>query len=248
MNLRRLTGSARQEFESAYSQRQVVLKKSGMPVCEKADALMKAARTLERHELAFARRTLDEHAAECPICRERKEYADRHGPPLPPLPDPGWRPVTDVVNHLARLLRVPEGESGEERKMGLYSAVYYSLFAAVAVTIDVVKAALHGALTIGDLGESLAVILGTSGLYMLVFFLAGTVFDATRRVQGRLSGYVIRGALAAAVAYGATASIVALLTKRVHASDIWVGPLTLGVIGALTGIVVWAKDKARGRV
>jgi CBS domain-containing protein len=248
MNLRRLTGSARQEFESAYSQRQVVLKKSGMPVCEKADALMKAARTLERHELAFARRTLDEHAAECPICRERKEYADRHGPPLPPLPDPGWRPVTDVVNHLARLLRVPEGESGEERKMGLYAAVYYSLFAVVAVTINVTKAALHGALAMGDLGESFAVILGASVLYILILFLAGSVFDATRRVQGRLIGYVIRGALATAVAYGATAPIVGLLTKRAHASELWVGPLMLGFLGALAGIVVWTKDKARGRV
>jgi hypothetical protein len=54
--------------------------------------------------------------------------------------------------------------------------------------------------------------------------------------------------LATAVAYGATAPIVGLLTKRAHASELWVGPLMLGFLGALAGILVWTKDKARGRV
>ena len=84
--------------------------------------------------------------------------------------------------------------------------------------------------------------------YFLGFFLAGWVFDATRRIRHRFVGYVIRGGLAAAAIYGSIGLVMPVMDRDFDWSD-WPGLVALfAAFGALIGGGLWIIDRVRGKI
>ena len=84
--------------------------------------------------------------------------------------------------------------------------------------------------------------------YFVSFFLAGWVFDATRRIRHRFTGYVVRGALGAAAIYGSIGLILPAMDRSMPLRE-W--PMMVGlftVLGALGGGVLWVVHWVRGKL
>jgi hypothetical protein len=252
MSLLRRTGSAREEYAAAHARRQEILDKSGLPVCETAEALVNAARGLEGDALLAALKAISAHADQCPVCRARHEYAERHGPPLPPMPLPiSMRVIMGLsafAETLATALGVPPGDAGKGRRMGIGLAVYFTVIAATMVTLGGVSSLLRGNWASFSRGWSPALILLIPLAYFVGFFLAGGVFDLTRGVSKRFIGYLTRGAIGTAALYGAMVPVVMFTDKSSRGVFTWVFPLVLGAVGGLAGSAMWVLDWARGRL
>ena len=252
MNLLQRTGSAREEYAAAHARRKEVLAQSGLPVCDTAEMLVGHAQGLESDALLEALKAISAHANACLVCRARYEYAERHGPPLPPMPvSVSMRVIlalAAVVETLARALRVPESDAGKGRRMGIGLAVYFTAIAAAMVTLGGVVSLLRGHWGSYSRGASPALIVLVPLAYFVGFFLAGGVFDLTRGVSKRFIGYLTRGAVGTAVLYGAMVPVAMLTEKNPRDSVAWEFPLVLGAVGALAGSAMWVLDWARGRL
>jgi transcriptional regulator with XRE-family HTH domain len=196
-------------WRAALARREAVLAASGLPECatllQLQDAFAESANG-GRDKLIAAGEALSEHAGGCAVCQARDGYAASHAPPLPDPPLPAWmrvaarlkRAVDQLLGKLPGVMRPPPGEAGEGRRFAVFTAAAFSLLAiGIGVLAAISRLASRGWGS-GWWREPLAIVALTPVGYFVGFYLAGSVFDATRRVRHQLMGYVIRGAGAAA--------------------------------------------------
>jgi hypothetical protein len=240
----------------ALAQRDALLAASGLPECPVATELWRLERLAGEQgtaEQLKALGTLRAHVESCPTCRAREEYGAKHAPPLPDMPRvPGWIRALDFLTSLdERLpgpLRPPKGDDGEGRRMGLFSAGFLSVMAiAIAVVYAFARLAAWGPAS-NWWQESLTTIAIVPLAYLVGFFLAGTVYDLTRRMANRLVGYVLRGGLILPAIYGTIAAVLPLMRKD-WSWSYWPGMvLAFGIVGALGGAMLWVIDRVKGKL
>src|SRR5690242_14417410 len=73
-------------FRSVVKDRQAVLAASGLPKCAVAADLDLALAGKKGNDLIEATEAFLDHIKSCELCRQRSDYVERHGPPLPELP------------------------------------------------------------------------------------------------------------------------------------------------------------------
>lgn len=246
-----------------------VMAASGLPECASANRLAAAmdgarngvtdARHAPRDALAEADEAFDAavaslaaHATTCATCRARAEYAARHAPPMPELsPDGillrvlGWS--IGVGERLPGALRVPPGLAGEGRRTGIGTAVGLAMMVAVVPFAVMIAASLARG-RFADAGKAIGFWFVVAAMYLVGFYLAGCVWDATRALRHRFAGYLLRGFLLPAAIYGMVAVGMAVMDAD---SDLLMAPtvmLVVGVLGALAGAAMWALDRMRGRL
>ena len=239
-------------FRAALRQRQAVLEASGLPECPTAAALERAATGAEGESAVGLFEKLTAHSASCPVCKARRDYLDSHAPALPEYPMPLWiRGIGWVERQLGRMprfLRPPEGDAGEGRRIGVFTAAGFSLLAIGIAVIAAISSALGHASDPGWWREPVSIAVLAPMGYFVGFFLAGWAFDVTRPIRHRLIGYVIRGATAAAAIYGSMGLIVPAIDHTTHLRD-W--PIIVGIIavlGAVGGAVLWVVHRVKGKL
>lgn len=239
-------------YRAALREQEAILEESGLPECPTAAALERAAAGSESGSAAEILEKMLAHSASCPACRARAEYLERHAPALPEYPMPGWvRGIGWIERELRRLpsfLRPPEGDAGEGRRVGVFTAAGFSLLAIGIALFALVTGALGHASDPGWWRQPLEIAVLVPVAYFVGFFLAGWGFDATRRIRHRFAGYVIRGAVAAASVYGTIGLMMPVIEKG---SDLRAWPVIVAicaVLGAVGGGVLWVAHRMRGKL
>ena len=192
-------------YRAAARERELVMAKSGLPECPTATALLRAAEAEDAEKALPLFEKLTAHARDCPECTARAKYLEQHAPPLPEFPMPAWVRGIDWigrrVDRMPSFIRPPEGDAGEGRRIAIFAAAGFSLLAIGIATFAVISGALSRPADPRWWREPLGIAVFAPIGYFIGFFLAGWVFDVTRRIRHRFIGYVIRGALAAAAVY-----------------------------------------------
>ena len=240
----------KRESEAVAAHNRKLLDRSGLPECAEANKILGALHRLpskrDEHDLTVMMaeaHQLEAHAANCATCLARRDFVAHHGAKQPPMPVlPGAR-LFHSADRALRFLGVPEGEAGKGRREGLFVAVALTFIGA----IQVATRAIAGRWKLPTLYDVLGVA-GILAAYFVAFFLAGAVFDATRRMEQRFIGYVVRGAAGAAAVWLALGTAMALSTPQFR------GPILLflipgaGAIGGTAGAALWISDRLRGRI
>jgi len=239
----------------ALAKRDAILAASGLPECPVMTEFWRLEWSPDEQsnsERLKALETLRAHVENCPICKAREEYADKHAPPIPDMPQRGWMRGLDFLmsldQRLPRPLRPPEGDDGEGRRMGIFGAAFFSVMAiGIAVFYAFARLAAWGVAS-NWWNESLAIIVLVPLAYFVGFFLAGTVYDLTRPMAGRLVGYVLRGGLILPSIYGSIGAVIPFVRPS-YSWSYWPGTtLGLGLVGALGGAIMWGVDRSKGRL
>ena len=236
----------------AYRQRQGVLEASGLAECETAKALERAALGQEPQSALRILEQLLAHSSGCPVCRARSEYLKLHAPVLPEYPMSAWMRgigwLDQRIARMPRIVRPPEGDEGEGRRLGIFTAAALSILALGIAAFVMISGALAGRGNADWWRELAAVILIVPIGYFLGCFLAGWGYDATRRIRHRFVGYVVRGALAAAAIYGSIGLVMPVMEMDFDWSD-WPGFVAgFAVFGALAGAGLWIIHRVRGKI
>jgi small-conductance mechanosensitive channel len=239
-------------FRSAMWERQQVLAASGLPECSVRVDLDRAAIGKKGNDLIAAIDALVAHVKSCALCRERSEYAEQHGPPLPDVPMSmllriaGW--ANALLNRLPGAIRPPEGKAGYGRRIGFGTGGAVSAFVcamALLFTIDHVTHVGWDPQWFRDLAPLGLIIPG----YFVGFYLAGWAWDALRPIHDRFIGYVLRYGLAGIAIYGVIAVIMPFLDDNPMSLQ-----ESLGFIGFIAGIWsligagLWIKDRLWGKL
>lgn len=239
-------------FRAALHTRQRVLDESGLPECPTAAALERDAMGAEGQPALALFEKLAAHSADCPQCKARSEYLERHAPPLPEYPLPGWiRAIGWMDRQLSRLpgfLRVPDRDAGEGRRIGVFTAAGFSLLAIGIATFALISGAVSGASTPGWWRDPIAIAVFVPIAYFVGFFLAGWGFDATRRIRHRFIGYVVRGAVGAAAVYGTMGVIMPAVDRGEDWHDLPLLVAIFAMLGALGGGILWVVHRVRGKL
>jgi DNA-binding XRE family transcriptional regulator len=242
-------------YRVALAQRDAVLAASGLPECPVALKLEQQLERLATNNVDEASKAVDAvsaHMDSCPTCKARRAYAEKHAPPIPDMPLPGWMRGADYLERLVQRLppplRPPEGDNGEGRRTGVFIAASLSLLAIVIAVVGAVARLFAWGVASSWWRESLAIIAIVPLTYLVGFFLAGTVYDLTRPIARRFLGYVVRGGLIVPAVYGSVGLVAPLISKRASWSY-WPGMvLAFGIIGALGGGMLWVVDRLKGKL
>ena len=240
-------------FQSAMREREDLLAAANFPECAEAIELEAALVASGGRNLTAASDALLTHLKSCSLCGARRDYLNRHGPPIPELPTSTvyriLRRLNALLNRLPRAIRPPEGDAGDGRRTGFFAAAALSAFASGIFLLFTIARAIHlgwdpqSWRIIGPLG---GVILG----YFVGFYLAGWAWDALRPIGNRFLGYVLRFGLAGAAIYGTIAAIVPLIdddkTMSLGESLAFIG--TVSGIWAVIGAGVWVKNRWWGKL
>lgn len=239
-------------FRSAMQERQAVLAASGLPECSVAVGLDRAVAGKKGAELIAATDEFLEHVKSCEMCRERREYVERHGPPLPELPTflffriGGWAGA--LLSRLPGALRPPQGNAGNGRRIGFLMGGALSALACAMVLLDTIARVTHLGWAPRWWQEpvALGVIIPA---YFVGFYLAGWVWDALRPVHDRFIGYVLRWGLAGVAIYGAIAVAMPFLDDEPMSLQESLGFIEyIGAVWALIGAGLWVKDRLWGKL
>jgi hypothetical protein len=149
-----------------------------------------------------------------------------------------------AVDAVARILPFPQGEAYFWRRAGLATAYFFSVIVLAETTVGLIA----GNWSRHDLLSAAKFIALVIPGYVAGFFVAGWIWDATRRVQHRLIGYITRGALGIAALYAAIGVIMPYTAPSMTYANIWGLPLIMGTVGGIAGGMMWIIDRARGRL
>lgn len=242
-------------WHAVVAAREAVLEASGLPPCSEISRLEERLEEPEASEMLAAIEALNRHGETCHVCRARADYVEQHGPPLPEVAEPLLLRAVGAVMRLAdRLpgwLRPPKGEGGEGRRTGLLVAAAFSALAvvlfAVRAVARIVWISLDRPVASEPWYEPLMIVGAVSAGYVVGFYLAGAVFDATRRIRHRFIGYVLRGALATMAVYGTLGLVMPLLGAEFSYGEMPVIAGSLTVVGAIAGMVLWGWHRITGK-
>lgn len=239
-------------YRVALSKRRAVLAQSGLPECPTAAALERAASDSEGESAVALFEKLIAHSASCPACKARSEYLERHAPVLPEYPMPAWIRVIGWIdqrlNRMPRFLRPPEGDAGEGRRVGVFTAAGFSLLAIGIAVFTAISGGMHHVSETGWWRQLLAIGIVVPIAYFVGFYLAGWGFDVTRRLRHRFVGYVARGTLAATAIYGSIGIVMPLLDGDFGWREWPVVVSVLAIVGALGGGILWIVHRVRGKL
>jgi hypothetical protein len=239
-------------FRSVLRERDEVLAASGLAECPEMVALdtALAAKGVEDH--LAATRALIAHVKTCALCRERSDYVDRHGPPLPELPI-SWPHrigvwLIGVLKRLPAPIRPPEGAPGDGRRFGFFMGGALSAFACgmmLLVSIGRIAHAGWQSRWWGDVLPLGPLVVG----YFVGFYLAGWAWDALRPIHDRFIGYVLRWGIAGAAIYGTIAAVMPFIdSEPMSLSDSLAVVEIIAAIWALIGAGLWVKDRWSGKL
>lgn len=238
-------------WRAAVAEHLAILEASGLPGCEVAEEMDRRAAHTKGQALLDALQALDRHAQACDLCRARSAYLEEHAPPLPEMPMHGsariFGAVNDAMERLPAPIRPPPYPEGEYRRLGIFLASYLSMIATAIMLIAVIAGIVRGGAfwqEIRVLRELLLIV----ACYFVGFYVAGAVFDRTRRIAHRFRGYVLRGSLGLALVYGVFGLVMPLFDSSFRWTMFPVFVLGFGVLGALVAAGKWAFDRLRGRL
>ncbi|HKW09761.1 MAG TPA: hypothetical protein VJO33_05235 [Gemmatimonadaceae bacterium] len=239
-------------FRCAFRERQDVLAASGLSECSILNDLDRAAIGKTGNDLTDAYEAMLEHVKSCSLCRERSEYADSHGPPMPEIPTSKLFRIFEwsnsLLNRLPVAIRPPEGKAGNGRRIGFGMGAALSAFACTVALLFTISRAIHlgWQLPSGRDLASLGVILLA---YFVGFYLAGWIWDALRPIHDRFIGYVLRFGLAGVAIYGAFAVAIPVFDdNHMSFADSLGFVETIGGLWALIGAGLWVKDRVWGKL
>jgi hypothetical protein len=239
-------------YRAAARERELVMANSGLPECQTATALLHAAEAEDAERSLPILEKLTTHARDCAECIARAQYLEQHAPPLPEFPMPAWvRAIAWIGRQLDRLpppLRLPAGDAGEGRRIALFAAAGFSLLAIGIAMFALISGAMSHRSDPLWWREPLGIAVFAPLGYFIGFFLAGWVFDVTRRIRHRFIGYVIRGALAAAAIYGTMGLMMPAFENDSTYGDVPIVAGILTVVGAIGGGVLWVVHRVRGKL
>jgi hypothetical protein len=232
-------------------ERRAILRASGLPECAELGAMeagfpAAAGRGGEARDLMIE--AMLSHEAKCPVCQAQVAYLQAHAPPMPRVELPLWMRALGWLGGLAdRLpapLRPPPGPRGEYRRFGIVMGAYLTAFAIAIIGIGIVVELVTGS---GGEDSALGFAPGLPLLavaYLAGGYVAGGVWDATRGIRHRLSGYVLRGGGTAAAMYGTMMLMLPLLKQDdVPVLGYLAGVGALTVFGTVAGAGKWMKDR-----
>lgn len=231
------------QWRAALKAREAVVAASGLPSCDVASDLDRAVEEAKDDELLPRLEELTAHAEGCATCRALREFADRHGPPLPELPLPLMaRVITGAEALMSRLpypLRPPAGAAGNGRRMALYLGGAFSLLAIVLSAAWL----LRGQLSLDRWAEVGRILAGVIPSYFVGFYLAGVVYDALRPIGHRFIGFVLRWGVGGALVYGTIALAMPFIEQAPRSwGDVPAFALLMGVIWGAVGAGLWVKN------
>ena len=238
-------------FRSVVKDRQAVLAASALPECAVAVDLNLAVVGKKGDDLISATDAFLDHVKSCELCRQRGEYVERHGPPLPDLPTSvlfrigGW--ANWLLDRLPGIMRPPEGKAGDGRRIGFLIGGALSALACGMVLLFIIARVTHGVRErwwqgLGWLGFLIPA-------YFVGFYLAGWVWDVLRPVHDRFIGYVLRWWLAGVAIYGTVALVMPFMDDEPTSLQEAVGIVgIISSIWALIGAGLWIKDRLWGKL
>lgn len=241
-------------WRAAAAEREAILAASGLPECPISMSLEAIAIDKDGYELTLAVDERAEHARNCAVCRARNEYLASHAPPMPaPPPTTLWERAIaglhGLLDRLPRPLRPPAGPTGDGRRTGLVAAAALTVcIATVVAIVDVASLLLPYAGQVNWLrGQLTAVAMIVIG-YGVGFYVAGLVFDLTRRIRHRLIGYMVRGGLGCAAVFGTIAAVAPMFIDSNRLSDVPAFVALVTGLGAFAGASLWIWHRGEGKL
>ena len=235
---------------------------SGLPECDEgkrlAERMVEASGALldddawtETEAAEVARVAFEVHTKSCALCIARREYSERHLPPMPELKLGPFVRLTGALftlgDRLPGPLRVPKGIRGTGRRMGIGVAGFLSAFVAlIPFAVMIVGALVRGRFLMA--GQGVALWLGVTAGYFSGFYLAGWAWDLTRRIAHRFAGYVLRGVLLPAAIYGVIGVMMSAFDDDYRLADVPSFLLFIVPFGATVGAVLWVWHRIRGKL
>jgi hypothetical protein len=171
--------------------------------------------------------------------------ADQPLPPPEPRPPLPVRGVAAPVRMMERLLGAlfPRGPAGEHRRFAILMGALLTGAATVVIGVGALVELLTGRTPDHPSLELVPALPLFAASYMVGSYLAGALWDATRRIRHRFVAYVLRGGGTAAAMYGATMLILPwMLDGPMPALGYLIGVGGLTVAGAVTGACKWLSD------
>lgn len=237
-------------WRAAIARRDAKMKASGLPECTVVAALVKQLD--DTPDQLKVMQQIEAHASTCPVCQRREAYGREHVGPPPEMPMPGWiRTIgflEDLPDRLPPGLRPPKGEGGKGRRAGIWMAAGFSAIAIVVAALGAISRILRDGPGSAWWQQSVGIALAVPLAYFIGFFLAGTVYDFTRRIADRFISYVIRGGLILPAVYGSVGAALPFLDKKFDWSSWPVITVAIAVVGAVGGAMLWIIDKIRGKL